>query len=74
MILINGKAQPNDRTRDVMALRRCRTLARQSAHAGNVSESGASDAVIMSIAGHVSRAALSRYQGRGVRHRNTDRS
>src|ERR1039457_2583159 len=68
-----GKGQPNDPTRPVSTLRTAWTKVRDKAEVvgrwhdnrhtlvTELSESGAGDEVIMSIAGHVSRAMLSRY-------------
>ena len=68
-----GKGQPNDPTRPVTTLRTAWTKVREKAKVvgrwhdnrhtlvTELSESGAGDEVIMSIAGHVSRAMLSRY-------------
>src|SRR6266446_2029161 len=68
-----GKGQPNDPTRPVTTLRTAWTKVRKKAKVvgrwhdnrhtlvTELSESGAGDEVIMSIAGHVSRAMLSRY-------------
>lgn len=68
-----GKGQPNDPTRPVSTLRTAWTNVRDKAQVvgrwhdnrhtlvTELSESGAGDEVIMSIAGHVSRAMLSRY-------------
>ena len=68
-----GKGQPNDPTRPVTTLRTAWTKVRKNAKVvgrwhdnrhtlvTELSESGAGDEVIMSIAGHVSRAMLSRY-------------
>ena len=68
-----GKGQPNDPTRPVTTLRTAWTKVRDKAKAvgrwhdnrrtlvTELAESGAGDEVIMSIAGHVSRAMLSRY-------------
>ncbi len=68
-----GKGQPNDPTRPVTTLRTAWTKVRGNAKVvgrwhdnrhtlvTELSESGAGDEVIMSIAGHVSRAMLSRY-------------
>jgi hypothetical protein len=68
-----GKGQPNDPTRAVTTLRTAWTKVRDKAKVvgrwhdnrhtlvTELSESGAGDEVIMSIAGHVSRAMLSRY-------------
>ena len=68
-----GKGQPNDPTRPVSTLRTAWTKVRDKAEGvgrwhdnrhtlvTELSESGAGDEVIMSIAGHVSRAMLSRY-------------
>lgn len=68
-----GKGQPNDPTRPVSTLRTAWTKVRDKAKVvgrwhdnrhtlvTELSESGAGDEVIMSIAGHVSRAMLSRY-------------
>ena len=68
-----GKGQPNDPTRAVTTLRTAWTKVRTKAKVvgrwhdnrhtlvTELSESGAGDEVIMSIAGHVSRAMLSRY-------------
>jgi integrase len=68
-----GKGQPNDPTRPVTTLRTAWTKVRDKAKVvgrwhdnrhtlvTELSESGAGDEVIMSIAGHVSRAMLSRY-------------
>src|SRR5436305_15040170 len=68
-----GKGQPNDHTRPVTSLKTAWTKARDKAKVvgrwhdnrhtlvTELSESGAGDEVIMSIAGHVSRALLSRY-------------
>jgi integrase len=68
-----GKGQPNDPTRPVTTLRTAWTKARKNAKVvgrwhdnrhtlvTELAESGAGDEVIMSIAGHVSRAMLSRY-------------
>jgi integrase len=68
-----GKGQPNDPTRPVTSLKTAWTKVREKAivvgrwHDNRhtlvteLSESGAGDEVIMSIAGHVSRAMLSRY-------------
>jgi integrase len=68
-----GKGQPNDPTRPVTTLRTAWTKVRENAKVigrwhdnrhtlvTELAESGAGDEVIMSIAGHVSRAMLSRY-------------
>jgi hypothetical protein len=68
-----GKGQPNDPTQPVTTLRTARTKVRDKAQVAarwldnrrtlvtELSESGAGDEVIMSIARHVSRAMLSRY-------------
>ena len=68
-----GKGQPNDPTHPVTTLRTAWTKVRDKAKVvgrwhdnrhtlvTELSESGAGDEVIMSIAGHVSRAMLSRY-------------
>ena len=68
-----GKGQPNGPTRPVTTLRTAWTKVRDKAKVvgrwhdnrhtlvTGLSESGAGDEVIMSIAGHVSRAMLSRY-------------
>jgi integrase len=68
-----GKGQPNDPTRPVSTLRTAWTTVRDNAKVvgrwhdnrhtlvTELAESGAGDEVIMSIAGHVSRAMLSRY-------------
>ena len=68
-----GKGQPNDPTRPVTTLRTAWTRVRDKAKVvgrwhdnrhtlvTELAESGAGDEVIMSIAGHVSRAMLSRY-------------
>ena len=68
-----GKGQPNDPTRPVTTLRTAWTKVRKNAKVvgrwhdnrhtlvTELAESGAGDEVIMSIAGHVSRAMLSRY-------------
>jgi site-specific recombinase XerD len=68
-----GKGQPNDPTHPVTTLRTAWTKVRKNAKVvgrwhdnrhtlvTELSESGAGDEVIMSIAGHVSRAMLSRY-------------
>jgi integrase len=68
-----GKGQPNDPTRPVTSLKTAWTKVRDKAKVvgrwhdnrhtlvTELSESGAGDEVIMSIAGHVSRAMLSRY-------------
>ncbi len=68
-----GKGQPNDPTRPVTTLKTAWTKVRDKAKVvgrwhdnrhtlvTELSESGAGDEVIMSIAGHVSRAMLSRY-------------
>ena len=68
-----GKAQPNDPTRPVTTLRTAWTKVRKNAKVvgrwhdnrptlvTELAEPGAGDEVIMSIAGHVSRAMLSRY-------------
>ena len=68
-----GKGQPNDPTRAVTTLRTAWTKVREKAKVvgrwhdnrhtlvTELAESGAGDEVIMSIAGHVSRAMLSRY-------------
>jgi len=68
-----GKGQPNDPTKPVTTLRTAWTKVRDKAKVvgrwhdnrhtlvTELSESGAGDEVIMSIAGHVSRAMLSRY-------------
>jgi integrase len=68
-----GKGQPNDPTRPVTTLRTAWTKVRDKAKVvgrwhdnrhtlvTELSESGAGDEVIMSIAGHVSHAMLSRY-------------
>jgi integrase len=68
-----GKGQPNDPTRPVTTLRTAWTKVRDNAKVigrwhdnrhtlvTELAESGAGDEVIMSIAGHVSRAMLSRY-------------
>ncbi len=68
-----GKGQPNDPTRPVTSLKTAWTQVRGNAKVvgrwhdnrhtlvTELSESGAGDEVIMSIAGHVSRAMLSRY-------------
>jgi integrase len=68
-----GKGQPNDPTRPVTTLRTAWTKVRDNAKVvgrwhdnrhtlvTELSESGAGDEVIMSIAGHVSRAMLARY-------------
>src|SRR6476661_7606329 len=68
-----GKGQPNDPTRPVTTLRTAWTKVRENAKVvgrwhdnrhtlvTEFAESGAGDEVIMSIAGHVSRAMLSRY-------------
>jgi hypothetical protein len=68
-----GKGQPNDPTRPVTTLRTAWTKVRDKAKVvgrwhdnrhtlvTELAESGAGDEVIMSIAGHVSRAMLSRY-------------
>ena len=68
-----GKGQPNDPTKPVTTLRTAWTKVRDKAKVvgrwhdnrhtlvSELSESGAGDEVIMSIAGHVSRAMLSRY-------------
>jgi hypothetical protein len=68
-----GKGQPNDPTRPVTTLRTAWTKVRKEAKVvgrwhdnrhtlvTELAESGAGDEVIMSIAGHVSRAMLSRY-------------
>ena len=67
-----GKGQPNDPTRPVTTLRTAWTKVRKQAKVvgrwhdnrhtlvTELAESGAGDEVIMSIAGHVSRAMLSR--------------
>ncbi len=68
-----GKGQPNDPTRPVTTLKTAWTKVRDKAKVvgrwhdnrhtlvTELAESGAGDEVIMSIAGHVSRAMLSRY-------------
>ena len=68
-----GKGQPNDPTRPVTSLKTAWTKVRDKAKVvgrwhdnrhtlvTELSESGAGDEVIMSIAGHVSRAMLARY-------------
>jgi integrase len=68
-----GKGQPNDPTRPVTTLKTAWTKVRGNAKVvgrwhdnrhtlvTELAESGAGDEVIMSIAGHVSRAMLSRY-------------
>ena len=68
-----GQAQPNDPTRPVTSLKTAWTKVRKNANVvgrwhdnrhtlvTELAESGAGDEVIMSIAGHVSRAMLSRY-------------
>ena len=68
-----GKGQPNDPTRPVTSLKTAWIKVRKNANVlgrwhdnrhtlvTELSESGAGDEVIMSIAGHVSRAMLSRY-------------
>jgi len=68
-----GKGQPNDPTRPVTTLKTAWTKVREKAKVvgrwhdnrhtlvTELAESGAGDEVIMSIAGHVSRAMLSRY-------------
>jgi integrase len=68
-----GKGQPNDPTRPVSTLKTAWTKVRDNAKVvgrwhdnrhtlvTELAESGAGDEVIMSIAGHVSRAMLSRY-------------
>src|SRR5450755_3294550 len=68
-----GKGQPNDPTRPVTSLKTAWTKVREKAKVvgrwhdnrhtlvTELAESGAGDEVIMSIAGHVSRAMLSRY-------------
>jgi len=68
-----GKGQPSDPTRPVTTLRTAWTKVRKNAKVvgrwhdnrhtlvTELAESGAGDEVIMSIAGHVSRAMLSRY-------------
>jgi integrase len=68
-----GKGQPSDPTRPVTSLRTAWTKVREKAKVvgrwhdnrhtlvTELAESGAGDEVIMSIAGHVSRAMLSRY-------------
>jgi site-specific recombinase XerD len=68
-----GKGQPNDPTRAVTTLRTVWTKVREKAKVvwrwhdnrhtlvTELGESGAGDEVIMSIAGHVSRAMLPRY-------------
>jgi integrase len=68
-----GKGQPNDPTRPVTSLKTAWTKVRDEANVvgrwhdnrhtlvTELAESGAGDEVIMSIAGHVSRAMLSRY-------------
>ena len=68
-----GKGQPNDPSRPVTSLKTAWTKVRDKAKVvgrwhdnrhtlvTELSESGAGDEVIMSIAGHVSRAMLSRY-------------
>lgn len=68
-----GKGQPNDPTRPVSTLKTAWTKVRDNAGVvgrwhdnrhtlvTELAESGAGDEVIMSIAGHVSRAMLSRY-------------
>ena len=68
-----GKGQPNDPTRPVTSLKTAWTKVRNKANVvgrwhdkrhtlvTELAESGAGDEVIMSIAGHVSRAMLSRY-------------
>jgi len=68
-----GKGQPNDPTRPVTSLRTAWNKVRKNANVvgrwhdarhtlvTELAESGAGDEVIMSIAGHVSRAMLSRY-------------
>jgi len=68
-----GKGQPNDPTHPVTTLRTAWTKVREKAKVvgrwhdnrhtlvTELAESGAGDEVIMSIAGHVSRAMLSRY-------------
>jgi integrase len=68
-----GKGQPNDPTRPVSTLKTAWTNVRDNAKVvgrwhdnrhtlvTELAESGAGDEVIMSIAGHVSRAMLSRY-------------
>lgn len=68
-----GKGQPNDPTRPVSTLKTAWTKVRDKANVvgrwhdnrhtlvTELAESGAGDEVIMSIAGHVSRAMLSRY-------------
>ena len=68
-----GKGQPNDPTRPVTTLRTAWTKVRKNAKVfgrwydnrhtlvTELAESGAGDEVIMSSAGHVSRAMLSRY-------------
>ena len=68
-----GKGQPNDPTRPVTSLKTAWTKVRDKANVvgrwhdnrhmlvTELAESGAGDEVIMSIAGHVSRAMLSRY-------------
>ena len=68
-----GKGQPNDPTRPVSTLTTACTKVRTKANVvgrwhdnrhtlvTELAESGAGDEVIMSIAGHVSRAMLSRY-------------
>jgi integrase len=67
------KGQPNDPTAPVYTLKTAWTKVREKAHVvgrwhdnrhtlvTELAESGAGDEVIMSIAGHVSRAMLSRY-------------
>jgi len=68
-----GKGQPNDPTRSVTSLKTAWTKVREKVKVvgrwhdnrytlvTELAESGAGDEVIMSIAGHVSRAMLSRY-------------
>jgi hypothetical protein len=68
-----GKAQPNDPTRPVTTLKTAWAKVRKNANVTGrwhdnrhtlvteLAESGAGDEVIMGIAGHVSRAMLSRY-------------
>jgi integrase len=68
-----GKGQPNDPTRPVTSLRTAWTKVRENAKVvgqwhdnrhtlvTELAESGAGDEVLMRIAGHVSRAMLSRY-------------
>ena len=71
--LPGGKAQPHDPTRPVTSLKTAWKMVRDNAGVvgrwhdnrhtlvTELAESGAGDEVIMSIAGHVSRAMLSRY-------------